>query len=64
MKDSKIGVIGGSGLYSIKELEDVRELDIEIPYGKTSDSLRLGKISNRDSLLKTNLVSTLFINLT
>tara|TARA_Y100000739_G_scaffold229454_1_gene244240 strand:- start:2706 stop:3605 length:900 start_codon:yes stop_codon:yes gene_type:complete len=41
----EIGIIGGSGLYNIEELKDVNEIDIDTPFGKTSDSLRIGKIS-------------------
>ncbi len=39
-----IGVFGGSGFYSF--LEDIEEINVETPYGKTSDSLFLGKIGN------------------
>ncbi len=41
-----IGVIGGSGLYQMPELEDVEELRLDTPYGDTSDSLVLGKLGN------------------
>ena len=40
-----IGIIGGSGLYNIDELKEVKELDIDTPFGKTSDFLRIGKLS-------------------
>jgi len=40
-----IGIIGGSGLYNIEELKEVKELDIDTPFGKTSDSLRIGNLS-------------------
>src|SRR5664280_518647 len=36
---AEIGVIGGSGFYSL--LEDVREAKIDTPYGPPSDSLFL-----------------------
>ena len=42
----KIGVIGGSGLYSINKLKEVKELEINTPYGKPSDNLLLGKIED------------------
>ena len=42
--EEKIGVIGGSGLYSINQLTEVKELEINTPYGKPSDNLLLGKI--------------------
>ena len=40
----RIGVIGGSGLYSIKQLQEVKEVEINTPFGKPSDNLLLGKI--------------------
>ena len=44
--EEKIGVIGGSGLYSINQLKEVKELEIDTPYGKPSDNLLLGKIED------------------
>jgi len=44
-RNARIGVIGGSGLYKMQELNNINELDIETPYGKTSDKLFLGEIS-------------------
>jgi 5'-methylthioadenosine phosphorylase len=41
-----LGVIGGSGIYNIEGLTDVREVAIETPFGKTSDLLRIGKIGD------------------
>ncbi len=41
-----IGVIGGSGLYQMPELEDVQELRLDTPYGDTSDALVLGKLGD------------------
>jgi 5'-methylthioadenosine phosphorylase len=43
---ARLGVLGGSGLYAMDGLEDVRELDLETPYGRPSDSLRIGRIGN------------------
>jgi 5'-methylthioadenosine phosphorylase len=42
-----IGVIGGSGLYQINGLEKPREITLETPYGKPSDSLMSGLIAGR-----------------
>jgi 5'-methylthioadenosine phosphorylase len=42
-----IGVIGGSGLYQIDGLERPREVAIETPYGKPSDTLICGMIAGR-----------------
>ena len=44
ISQGKIGVIGGSGLYSIKQLKEVKELEINTPFGKPSDNLLQGKI--------------------
>jgi 5'-methylthioadenosine phosphorylase len=43
---ARLGVLGGSGLYAMDGLEDVRELDLETPYGRPSDSLRIGRIGD------------------
>jgi 5'-methylthioadenosine phosphorylase len=37
-----VGVIGGSGLYEIESLERVEEIELETPYGKTSDAIISG----------------------
>ena len=41
---AKVGVIGGSGLYKMEGLTDVREIDIDTPFGKPSDSIVAGKL--------------------
>jgi len=43
--DANIAVIGGSGLYKIDEIKNKKELNIKTPFGKTSDSLIYGEIS-------------------
>jgi len=40
----KIGVIGGSGLDAIDELQDARWISIETPWGAPSDALLTGRI--------------------
>src|SRR5215468_9107851 len=42
-----IGVIGGSGLYEIKGLEDLKEVAVETPFGDPSDHLVSGKLFGR-----------------
>lgn len=42
-----IGIIGGSGLYALEELEDVRELRVGTPFGDPSDALVLGTLAGR-----------------
>ncbi len=44
----EIGVIGGSGLYRMDELKNVRELKIDTPYGDPSDLFRIGEIEGRE----------------
>lgn len=41
----KIGIIGGSGFYKMGILDDTEEIEINTPFGKTSDNLTIGKIS-------------------
>ena len=44
MAQTVIGVIGGSGLYEIEGLNNVREVVVETPYGPTSDVLVTGEL--------------------
>ena len=44
MNKAKIGVIGGSALYSIEGLTDIKEVDIETPFGKPSDNITVGQL--------------------
>ena len=44
MPQAKIGVIGGSGLYSIEGLTDIATVDIDTPFGKPSDTITTGKL--------------------
>ncbi|MHA6289357.1 S-methyl-5'-thioadenosine phosphorylase [Maricaulis sp. CAU 1757] len=44
MTDWKLGVIGGSGLYQMDGLEDVRTVDAETPWGRPSDRLVCGRL--------------------
>ncbi len=46
IKNSRLGIIGGSGFYSVDKIEYFEELEINTPYGKPSDSIRLFKIGN------------------
>ncbi len=42
---AEIGIFGGSGFY--KFLDDIEEINIETPYGRTSDALMIGKIASK-----------------
>mgnify|MGYP001196158793 CR=1 FL=1 len=41
----KLGIIGGSGLYNLKELKFVKEKTIETPFGKPSSNFVTGEIN-------------------
>lgn len=45
---SAVGVIGGSGLYSMEGLSDVREVVVETPFGEPSGALVHGRLANRE----------------
>ncbi len=45
MSQTKIGIIGGTGFYMIEDMHEIQELEIETPFGKPSDNLRLGSIN-------------------
>ena len=44
MTKAVLGIIGGSGVYDLPGLEDMREERIESPWGEPSDVLRIGRI--------------------
>ncbi len=43
---ARIGVIGGSGLYDIGGLADVKEVKPETPFGKPSDAIVVGRLGD------------------
>lgn len=47
----KIGIIGGSGLDNPDILKNVKELDVDTPFGKPSSTLKAGKVGNVDVVL-------------
>lgn len=48
---NKIGIIGGSGLDDPKILTAPKEIDLDTPYGKTSDRLICGYIGNTEVVI-------------
>ncbi|WP_349370768.1 S-methyl-5'-thioadenosine phosphorylase [Salinarimonas sp.] len=46
MTRAVLGVIGGSGVYDLPGMEDVREERIASPWGEPSDALRIGRIAD------------------
>ena len=47
MSQPIIGVLGGSGLYDIKELENVEEVRLETPFGDPSDAYITGEYAGK-----------------
>jgi len=47
LSQAEIGIIGGSGLYSMPGLTDVRELKQQTPFGDPSDAYVLGTLEGR-----------------
>src|SRR5690606_25943736 len=39
-----LGIIGGSGLYDLPGLEDVREIAVDSPFGQPSDVFTVGRL--------------------
>ena len=48
LSQARLGVLGGSGLYGMEGLEEVREISLDTPYGPPSDSLRVGRIGGME----------------
>ena len=47
MSQAEIGIVGGSGLYSMPGFTDVRELRQQTPFGDPSDAFVLGRLEGR-----------------
>jgi len=45
---SRIGIIGGSGLYKIEGLEVVKQLKVKTPFGEPSDRFTVGKLEGKE----------------
>ena len=43
-----MGVIGGSGVYQIEGIEDLREIKVKTPFGDPSDALTLGSLEGKE----------------
>jgi 5'-methylthioadenosine phosphorylase len=44
----RIGIIGGSGLYNIDGIRDVRQETVETPFGEPSDNFTIGTLEGRE----------------
>ena len=42
-EQADIGIFGGTGIYDSGLLKDSKEITIDTPYGKTSDSITIGE---------------------
>lgn len=42
-----VGILGGTGLYEIDGIEDIRELSLETPFGKPSDAFMIGLLGGK-----------------
>jgi len=47
LSQAEIGIIGGSGLYSMPGLAEIREITLETPFGAPSDAYVLGVLEGR-----------------
>jgi len=47
LQEAEIGIIGGSGLYSMPGFSETRELSLETPFGAPSDAYVLGTLEGR-----------------
>ena len=48
MSKAKIGIIGGSGLYSMPGFTNQEEVNLETPWGKPSDAFMVGTLAGRE----------------
>ncbi len=47
MAEATIGILGGTGLYQMEGLEDVREVEVETPFGPPSDRFLVGRLGGK-----------------
>ena len=47
---TRIGVIGGSGLYEMDGLTDIREETLETPFGAPSAPYLIGRLEGHDGV--------------
>ena len=45
---SRIGIIGGSGLYQIEGISDIKKVTLETPFGKPSDKFIAGRLEGKE----------------
>lgn len=47
LPQAEIGIIGGTGLYGMEGLDDVRDVELETPFGPPASPLRIGRLAGR-----------------
>jgi len=50
MIKAELGIIGGSGTYSIEGINIISELNIKTPFGKTSDPIKIGTFDGKTNI--------------
>src|SRR5260370_14071832 len=45
--ETRIGIIGGSGMYQMASLTNIEEVELETPFGKPSDAYRIGTLEGK-----------------
>ena len=50
MTKAIVGIIGGSGVYHLPGLEDMREAHVSTPWGEPSDSLHFGRVGGTEAV--------------
>src|SRR4030042_517623 len=45
---SRIGIIGGSGLYQIEGIKNIKKISVSTPFGKPSDKFTIGKLEGKE----------------
>ena len=57
----RIGIFGGSGLYRMEGLTDVREQVLDTPFGAPSDAFLLGRLGGVDVALLAAMMELLIV---
>ncbi|MBL8051467.1 MAG: S-methyl-5'-thioadenosine phosphorylase, partial [Anaerolineales bacterium] len=47
MANANIAIIGGSGLYQIKGLENTEEISVDTPFGQPSSPITVGTLEGK-----------------
>ena len=47
MEHVEIGIIGGSGFYHMKGIDESRYIDVDTPFGKPSERILLGNVQGK-----------------